>query len=695
VTHQLQFINDCDKVVIVENGKISASGTYNSVIKSDSVFASTIRDFNNNASNEEKEEDTEDITDFVENGSALNLQSLEKSDADKEVGKALTTEDSAIGNVPLSLYAKFFKNGSSMLVMIIMILALIIGQGASIAGDIWLGHWSSQSPEEQRVTFYPIVWVSISLFTLTISMARSIIFFRICLNSTKSAFNQMLDSVFKSPMSFFQSVPHGRLMNRFSKDINLMDEMLPQVFFNFVQCLFISISCIVVAGAYIPVFLFLVPILCVFFLYLRRFYMKSSRQIKRIESTTRSPVYSSFPSTLEGLSIIRAFSAEDRFLSRFYHIQDENSRIFFSFLSSSRWLGFRLDLLSSCLVSMFTFASVYLSDTIPAGSAGLLLSYLMQLTGLLQWCVRQSAELENLMISAERVYEYSRLPSEAPASTEIIPPENWPANGKLELKNMSLAYPNFEIPDEKSEPILKDLTITFEPGMKIGIVGRTGAGKSSFLQALFRIVEPSPSKSIIIDGIPTSDIGLFDLRSRLSIIPQEPFCFKGTIRFNLDPFNQFADDELWTVLDAVELKGSLMASADKLESEVTENGANWSVGERQLICLARAILRNSRLIVMDEATSSVDVHTDQLIQKAIRTGLFSNSTVLTIAHRLNTVIDYDRILVLDRGQIVEYGVPSEMLKKDIADPTAWFARMVSEMGLEAQVVLTRMANEMI
>lgn len=305
------------------------------------------------------------------------------------------------------------------------------------------------------------------------------------------------------------------------------------------------------------------------------------------------------------------------------------------------------------------------------------------------------------MVSTERVFEYTELPSEAADEIEFKSPEGWPMRGEIEINDMSLAYPNLENPGSPSAPVLKNLKIHFEAGTKVGIVGRTGAGKSSFIQALFRLVEPTPEKSITIDDIPTSELGLTDLRSKLSIIPQEPVCFKGTIRFNLDPFNLCTDEQLWKALDAVELKTTLSSMPEKLDSPVTENGgnillilANWSVGERQLICFARAILKNSKIIVMDEATSSVDVHTDQLIQKAIRAegGLFVNSTVLTIAHRLNTVIDYDKIMVLEAGQIVEYGSPSELLAKPVEQEDAWFARMVREMGKDSEEALKKIAN---
>ncbi|KAJ3329682.1 hypothetical protein HDU93_000836 [Gonapodya sp. JEL0774] len=285
------------------------------------------------------------------------------------------------------------------------------------------------------------------------------------------------------------------------------------------------------------------------------------------------------------------------------------------------------------------------------------------------------------MVSVERVIEYTALPEEPPLITDHRPPGNWPDKGKIEIANMSLTYP------VTKSTVLKNITVNFEPSEKIGLVGRTGAGKSSFLTALFRLVEPEGS--LKIDGIETNQIGLQDLRTSLSIIPQEPFLFKGTLRFNIDPFNKYSDADLWRALDAVELKEKVTGFPEKLDSPVADGGANWSVGERQLICLARAILRDSRVIVMDEATANIDLKTDRLIQQSIRSesGLFANATVVTIAHRLNTVIDYDKIMVLDHGQLVEFGRPHELLQ----NPAGWLARMVHDMGPEAEHMLKEIA----
>jgi ATP-binding cassette subfamily C (CFTR/MRP) protein 4 len=340
---------------------------------------------------------------------------------------------------------------------------------------------------------------------------------------------------------------------------------------------------------------------------------------------------------------------------------------------------------------------------------GLSLSYLLQLIDMLQWAVRQSIEVEMQFISVERIIAYTRLEPEPPRQTDRRPPEDWPDRGAIEFRDMSLTYPGSEA------PVLKNISFTIQPGEKIGVVGRTGAGKSSLLTALFRLTEAHPPGCILIDGIPISELGVHDLRSRLSIIPQVPVLFKGSLRFNLDPFQNYSDHELWQALEAAELKETVERMPDKLDTQITEDGKNLSAGERQLISLCRAILRNARIVIMDEATANVDLATDKRIQRAIHKQ-FRHATVLTIAHRLDTVIGImavlneqqktepetgaehnddtgddriaaygsDRILVLDHGQVREFGPPEELLcitdSPTTPDGQGWLRRMVLNTG---------------
>ncbi|KAJ3191281.1 Multidrug resistance-associated protein 4 [Irineochytrium annulatum] len=709
VTHQLQFARRCARVMLLEQGRVVGFGTHQEVLGlRGSKFAQAMVEMEGEAAKKGGEEEV-DVDDLARPTEALGTEDrvaeavveevkevavVEVTETAKVQGEGLIkAEQSAQGVVALRTYWDFFRAGASAAAFIIMVALLLLGEASRIGTDYWLARWSTKSPSDQRWIENVWIFLILGVGTLAISVGRAIMFFQLCLKSTEMIFRKMLSSTFRSPIGFFQSNPHGRLMNRFSKDLNLSDEMLPLTFFDFVQCFFMIIGTVVISVVFIPYVLVSVPVMGFLFYFLRKYYIAASRQIKRYESVTRSPVYSTVSATLEGLSTIRAYGNQEGFRQSFARIQNENTRVYFCFLSAARWLGLRLDVMSAMFLTLIAYVSVAAKGVsalgLNPGSVGLLLSYGLSLVGLFQWAVRQSAEVENLMVSVERILEYTKLEPEAPEHTDTVPPENWPTSGEVIMKSMSLTYPS------APRPVLNDINVNIPGGAKVGVVGRTGAGKSSLLQALFRLVEPSPAESVFIDGVPTSKLGLTDLRSRISIIPQESFCFKGTLRFNLDPFGRHDDAALWRALEGVELKHVVERMPEKMDSPVHENGGNWSAGERQLICLARAVLRDSKLIVMDEATSSVDMRTDALVQRAIRSeeGLFATSTVLTIAHRLQTIIDFDFVLVLDAGKVVEFGTPHSLLEKPIADNSAWFHRMVSEMGEESQQQLRKLAAE--
>jgi ATP-binding cassette subfamily C (CFTR/MRP) protein 4 len=601
----------------------------------------------------------------------------------EERKKEFTQEARAQGSVTWKVYWTYFSAGGGFGILLILALLMIGGQVLMVMSDWWLSQWTNMtfpSPQSngENAMIYGIL--CISLFIASIIRAEA--FYYVCIRASITLSEKMLGSVLASPMSFFQVNPHGRLLNRFSSDLSRMDELLPATLFDFLQCTFMIVGIIVLACILVPWILLVVPFIVAIFYILRKVYVTTSRQIKRWESITRSPLLSQVPASLEGLAVIRAFGVQDEFVKNFLALQNVNNSQYYGFVCTSRWLGIRLDLLAGSFLGISALVCVALGQTLSPGVVGLLLSYLNGMVGLSQWAVRQSSEVENLMVATERVLEYTVLPSEPPRYTDVHPPKGWPEDGRIEFKQMSMTYP---VTDTQ---VLKNLTFEVPPGAKVGIVGRTGAGKSSTLSALFRLVEPDPKNSIVIDSVPTSDLGLFDLRSRLNIIPQDSVLFQGSIRFNLDPFNNYSDLEIWQALDVAQLKVKIEGMPDRLESAVTDQGGNWSVGERQLLCLARAVLRKSKIMVLDEASANVDLRTDRLIQTSIRdeTGPFAQATVLTIAHRLQTVIDYDLILVLDAGQVVEYGRPYDLLKKG-----GWFGNMVHEMGVEAEGMLKEIA----
>ncbi|CAG8439209.1 14222_t:CDS:10 [Cetraspora pellucida] len=382
------------------------------------------------------------------------------------------------------------------------------------------------------------------------------------------------------------------------------------------------------------------------------------RELKRLDSLTRSPIYSHFQETLGGVTTIRAYQQSQRFIIENETRLDENQKAFYPSVSCNRWLAVRLEFIGSLIIfsaSLLAVISAVTTNNIDAGLVGLSLSYALSVTQALNWVVRQFCEIETNIVSVERAKEYIDLPSEALLVIDNYRPSpTWPQNGLVEYKEYSTRYrPGLEL-------VLKGVSFVVKPKEKIGIVGRTGAGKSSLTLSLFRLIEAAGG-AIIVDGMDISKIGLYDLRSRLTIIPQDPTLFEGTVLFNLDPFSTRNDVEVWQALQSAHLKDYISQLDDKLHAKVLEGGDNFSQGQRQLLCLARALLRRSPIIVLDEATACVDVETDAKIQKTIRTE-FNWATLLCIAHRLRTIIDYDRVLVLDRGKVAEFDTPYNLLQ---------------------------------
>uniref|UniRef100_A0A1B0D7D0 Uncharacterized protein n=1 Tax=Phlebotomus papatasi TaxID=29031 RepID=A0A1B0D7D0_PHLPP len=410
----------------------------------------------------------------------------------------------------------------------------------------------------------------------------------------------------------------------------------------------------------------------IIFYFLRDFYLITSRCVKRIEATTRSPIYSHLGATLTGLSTIRAFRTQRVLVKEFDSLQDLNSSAFYVFISTSRAFGFWLDVFCVIYIAVVTLSFFLMGDAY-GGNVGLAITQAIGMTGMVQWGMRQSAELENTMTAVERVVEYQTVDPEGQleAVGDKKPPSSWPEDGGVIFNGLSLRY----FPTIDADRVLKELQFEIKPREKIGIVGRTGAGKSSLINALFRL--SYNEGSIVIDSRDTGGMGLHDLRKKISIIPQEPVLFSGSMRYNLDPFDEYPDEKLWKALDDVKLKTVITDLPSGLQSKISEGGSNFSVGQRQLVCLARALLRENKILVMDEATANVDPQTDNLIQATIRE-MFADCTVLTIAHRLNTVMDSDRVLVMDSGRVVEFAAPYELLTG--SSGSGIFENMLRETG---------------
>uniref|UniRef100_A0A3Q1C9L1 Multidrug resistance-associated protein 4 n=1 Tax=Amphiprion ocellaris TaxID=80972 RepID=A0A3Q1C9L1_AMPOC len=672
VTHQLQHLTAADHILALKEGHIMGQGTYSELQCSGLDVVSLLRI--------EEEQDRTRSADpemqslfsqrtNLSHSSQCSYSSLLPAESNSPeqppVVVASAEESRAEGNVSSHIYLKYFTASCSLLVLLVIVLLSIIAEVRKL------------------YTYYRICSKIILLFLLqgltaaavVFGYARSLIIFNRLVRSGQILHNSMFSAVLCTPVHFFDVNPVGRILNRFSKDISQVDSLLPITFVDFYQLILQNAGVVAVATAIIPLVLIPVGVLLIIFLYLRRFYLSTSRDIKRLESTTRSPVFSHLSSSLQGLWTIRAFRAQERLKKTFDAHQDLHSGLMFLFRT-----GMFGVFICSIFVTVTSFGCILLRDGLEAGEVGLVLTYALTLVGNFQWTVRQSAEVENMMTSVERVVEYTELKSEAPWETQRRPPPDWPSKGLVTFEQVSLSY------STDGPIILKDISATFEPNEKVGIVGRTGAGKSSLISALFRLAEPQGK--ISIDGVVTSEIGLHDLRKRMSIIPQDPVLFADTVRKNLDPFNQHSDEDLWKALEEVQLKSVVEELPGKLETVLAESGSNFSVGQRQLVCLARAILRKNRILIIDEATANVDPRTDELIQKAIR-DKFRECTVLTIAHRLNTIIDSDRILVLDGGTIQELDRPFTLLQ----NKEGALYKMVQQLGQTEAAALLEAARQ--
>lgn len=446
---------------------------------------------------------------------------------------------------------------------------------------------------DQCLYIYGSIIASIFLITIT----RSISFYKLCMRSSQNLHDKMFYSIVNTKMRFFNTNPSGRILNRFSKDIGAVDELLPKVLLDSAQIILSMLGSLILTVSVNPYLLIPVGVIGCFFWFLRIIYLKTSKNIKRLEGITRSPVFTHLNATLQGLTTIRAYGAQDILKDEFDKHQDLHSSAWFMFISSSSAFGFALDVLCFVFTALVTFSFLISDDyKLPGGSVGLAITQATALTGLLQWGIRQSAEVANQLMSVERVLEYTQLEGEPQPVIPKTPQDNWPQNGKISFKSTGLRY-------AETEPlVLKNLNFTIKPKEKIGIVGRTGAGKSSLISAIFLLADVEGK--IEIDDINTKDLELQLLRSKVSIIPQDPVLFSGTLRRNLDPFEEYPDNELWRALEEVELKD--IAVTNKLESRVLDRGSNFSVGQRQLICLARAIIRKNKVLMLDEATANVD-----------------------------------------------------------------------------------------
>ncbi|VAI70510.1 unnamed protein product [Triticum turgidum subsp. durum] len=443
-----------------------------------------------------------------------------------------------------------------------------------------------------------------------------------------------------------------------SSDLSIVDLDIPFAFmFSLSSCLN-AYSNVGVLAVVVWQVLFVALPMIVLVIQLQRYYLASAKELMRINGTTKSALANHLGESISGAITIRAFEEEDRFFAKNLELVDKNAGPYFFNFAATEWLIERLEIMGAVVLSSSAFVMALLpAGTFSPGFIGMALSYGLSLNNSFVNTIQKQCDLANKIISVERVNQYMDIPSEAPeVIEENRPAPDWPQVGSVELKDLKIRY------REDAPLVLHGISCKFQGRDKIGIVGRTGSGKTTLIGALFRLVEPAEGK-IIIDSVDISTIGLHDLRSRLGIIPQDPTLFQGTVRYNLDPLGQFSDQQIWEVLDKCQLLEAVQEKKQGLDSLVAEDGSNWSMGQRQLFCLGRTLLKRCCILVLDEATASIDNTTDAVLQKTIRTE-FKHCTVITVAHRIPTVMDCDMVLAMSDGKVAEYDKPSKLMETE-------------------------------
>ncbi|KAL4062863.1 ABC protein [Scleroderma citrinum] len=674
VTHSIHFLSQVDYIYTMNNGTIVESGTYDELINKDGEFARLDREYGGQTEEEKREERStaplQSVT--IEDAKKKSAQAREQAAGKgKAEGRLMVKEQRDTGSISLQVYWAYFTVGRGLITVPLILFFVILMQTSQIMNTYTLVWWEANTWNRPN-SFYQILYGSLGVAqAIALFFTGASIDFMGYLVS-RNLHYESVKRVFYAPMSFFDTTPLGRILGVFGKDVDTMDNQLAFSIRLFGLTMSMCLGSIVIVAILEPYFLVAIVFIVLGYGYFTAFYRASAREVKRLDSMLRSLLYAHFSETLTGLSTIRSYGEMKRFIRENKYYIDLEGRSLFIVASNQRWLSFRLDFMGATLVFFVAVLAIVDVSGINPAQIGLVLTYSMMLSQMVGLMTRQSADVENNMNSVERIVQYTRadiVPQEAPH--EILdnkPAPEWPHDGAIEFRDVEMSYrpglPN----------ILKGISISIQGGEKIGVVGRTGAGKSSLMLALYRIVELSGG-SIILDNIDISKIGLRDLRARISIIPQDPLLFSGTIRSNLDPFNKYDDAKLWDALrrsclidvpsakDEVGEGEARSMNRYTLDSVVESEGANLSVGERSLLSLARALVKDCKVVVLDEATASVDLETDNKIQHTIKTE-FRDRTLLCIAHRLRTILSYDRVLVMDAGVVAEFDTPYNLYQKE-------------------------------
>ncbi|CAH1408338.1 unnamed protein product [Nezara viridula] len=673
VSHQVQFLNQCDEVVILKEGRIIERGTPSDLSCKESNYKLIIESLSKVDLEAQAESKGTKTTDNkkkpTDNGKNPKVNA-------KQDGVLIREEIKEKGEIKFSTFLSYVHACGGWFFFLSLVIAMFMNIGSLSMSSWWLQAWikagggnvtytdadnktvlSNRIVDNPDYVMYRDVYCYIFLAIIVSNFVRGFVYTQVTLKASSKFHSTLVDKLMKAYLSFFETTPAGRIQNLFAKDMDEVENQLPVTLDNLIQGLLITASSMLFICLAFPLFaIFLLILFFIYYFKIHRTFRSGLRELKRLDNMSRSPVFSNVSTAIQGLDSIHAFGKEQGFIQRFSSSFDFNSVCYYMSNVANRWIAIRVDTVAVFILFCVTMCAIWMKGTIPSSLAGLAIAYAADLSGMLQYTLVLIADIEVKFISVERINSYLgilKAKEEGGCGPKGMPEENWPERGSIKFSKVELKY------KDDADPVLKGISFHIKPEEKIGIIGRTGAGKSSIMTALFRLVEIS-NGNIIIDNLDIANLNLIELRRRLSIIPQDPVIFSGTIRSNLDPLEKYKDEEIWSALEKTSLKERVMMTENKLHAKVDFNGSNLSTGEKQLLSLARALLKNSKILVLDEATSGLDFETEKIIQRTLFEEM-KHCTVLLIAHRLETITSCNRILVMDSGEIAEFDEPAVLL----------------------------------
>ena len=665
VTNSVQFLSQVDQIIVMKNGKVvEGAALSEEVLLKEGDQASSL--------NEKSKEgiEAEPIDDYVDDDTS---ESVGGASVASGQGQLIERETTMVGRVKFSVYKSYWRKMGVMLFFLCTCL-FATEMGFNTGSNYWLSVWADANGKSgtrpHQPNYYLGVYGALGLTSVGLVFLRRFLLFTLACKASRRIHKNLLQRIMHCPMSFFESNPSGRVLNRFSSDIDTIDQTIPYQINELLVRLFSVLFSLVAISYATPWFMTVILPILMAYVVLQQFFISTARQLQRLGSVTRSPILGHFRECISGVSSIRAYKCNERFVSELEERLATNLTCVYLRMATTRWLACRTSLIGNTIVLLSAVFAISFREDISAGLAGLSVTSAISIVASLGYLTNSLCQLETNSVALERVEEYCESEQESawhvPEQDDSL--ESWPNRGEIRLQNFQAKY------REDLDLALNGIEMEIFPEEKVGICGRTGSGKTTLTMALFRIVEPSGG-SITIDGIDIHNLGLQKLRSRLTIIPQDPILFTGSLRFNLDPNDEHYDLEIWNALEQAHMKENIASTEMGLETQVEEGGQNFSVGQRQLLCLARALLRKTKILILDEATASIDFETDTMIQETIRHE-FVRCTVLTVAHRLNTIADSDRIAVFSKGKLAEWDTPDNLL----ADPSSLYSNLVTDAG---------------